>query len=135
MPVVTLWYAVTAAWHQAQLTLGGGAIGAQRSQAIFQFGTLLVAGSALVATIRRLPIAYGAYALVGFVFALTSPTVGDPLVGFARYAAVLFPLYMCAGAWVAERRASRTILVGSAVLLAVCTIQFATWHVVGTLAI
>ncbi len=135
VPVVTLWYAVTAAWHQAQLTLGGGAIGAQRSQAIFQFGTLLVAGSALVATIRRLPIAYGAYALVGFVFALTSPTVGDPLVGFARYAAVLFPLYMCAGAWVAERRASRTILVGSAVLLAVCTIQFATWHVVGTLAI
>lgn len=135
VPVVTLWYAVAAAWHEAHLTVGGATIGGQSSQAIFQFAALLMAGSAFVGTIRRLPIAYGAYALVGFLFALSSPTVGDPLVGFARYAIVLFPLYMYAGAWAAEHHASRTLLVGSAVLLAVCTVQFATWHVVGTLAI
>ncbi len=135
LPLVTIWYAVAAAWHQIRLTVDGAGIGAQSSQAIFQSAAFLVAGVALVGTFRRLPIAYGAYALVAFLFALSSPTVGDPLVGFARYAMVLFPLYMCAGAWVPERRTSRAVLLGSAVLLAVCTIQFATWHVVGTTAI
>ncbi|HYB28709.1 MAG TPA: mannosyltransferase family protein [Solirubrobacteraceae bacterium] len=135
MPVVTIWYGVLAAWHQVQPTLDGAADSVQSSQAIFQCAALLVAGSALLGTIRRLPIAYGAYALLSFIFVLSSPTVGDPLVGFARYATVLFPLYMYAGAWVAERRALRPMLIGSAVLLTVCTIQFATWHVVGTLAI
>jgi Mannosyltransferase (PIG-V) len=135
VPVVTIWLALAAAWQQVSLIIGGASVGAQHSQAIFQFAALLVATPALVGALRRLPIAYGAYALFGFLFALSSPTVGDPLVGFARYAAVLFPLYMYGGAWVAERRALPTMLVGSAVLLAVCTVQFATWHVVGTLAI
>lgn len=130
VPVITVWYAVVAAWHQ--LTLQGNVIAVQSSQAVFQCGALLVAGAALVGTVRRLPIAYGAYALVSIVFVLSSPTVGDPLVGFARYATVLFPLYMFAGAWVAERGVSRAVLIGSAALLAVCTIQFATGHMVGT---
>ena len=135
VPVITIWYAVAAAWHQAHLTLGGATDSVHSSQAIFQCAALLLAGAALLGTIRRLPIAYGAYALVGILFALSSPTVGDPLVGFARYAAVLFPLYMYAGSWACARRTLRTMLIGSAVLLAVCTVQFATWHVVGTAAI
>jgi hypothetical protein len=135
LPVVTVWYAIVAAGHQVHLILAGGSTGAERSQAIFQFAGLLVAGSALVGTLRRLPIAYGAYALLGFLFALSSPTVGDPLAGFARYATVLFPLYMYAGAWSAQRRVFRPMLIGSSALLAVCTVQFATWHVVGTLSI
>ena len=135
VPVLTIWYGLAAAWHQTGLVLTGPSIAAQSSQAIFQCAALLVAGAALVGTLRRLPIAYGAYALLGLGVALSSPTVGDPLVGLARYATVLFPLYMYGGAWASERRVLPTMLVGSAVLLAVCTVQFATWHVVGTLAI
>jgi hypothetical protein len=135
LPVITVWYAAAAAWHQLSLTVGGSETLVQNSQAVFQGGALVAASVVLVGTFRRLPIAYGAYALMGVLFVLSSPTAGEPLAGFARYATVLFPLYMYAGAWFAERRATRAVLVGSAVLLAVCTVQFATWHVVGTIAI
>jgi hypothetical protein len=135
VPIATIWYAIAAAGHQVRLIFHGGSRAAEGSQASFQIVGLLVAGSALVGTFRRLPIAYGSYTLMGFLFVLSSPTVGDPLVGFARYATVLVPLYMYGGAWAAQRRVLPTMLIGSAILLAVCTVQFATWDVVGTLAI
>ena len=131
-PFVGMWDGATAAWHEVRLELSGVPPSTYSSQALLQFGGLLLAGVALCGVLRRLPIAYGAYAALGLLIPLSSPTVGDPLRGLDRYASVLFPLYMWAGAWAVERRAMRPLLVVSCLLLVFFSAQFATWHWVGT---
>jgi hypothetical protein len=131
-PLVGLWDGATAAWHEVRLELAGVPPSTYSSQALLQFGALVLAGVALCGVFRRLPIAYGAYAALGLLIPLSSPTVGDPLRGLDRYASVLFPLYMWAGAWAVEHRAVRQLVVLSCLLLAFFSAQFATWHWVGT---
>jgi hypothetical protein len=104
-------------------------------QALFQLGALALSLLALVATFRRLPFAYGVYALVGLLLVLCTPTSWDPLRGLARYATVLFPLWIGAASWAVQHGAVRRFLIGSALLLCLLTVQFATWHMVGTPAI
>jgi hypothetical protein len=101
------------------------------TQSLFQSVTLLLAIGGLAGVLRRLPIAYGAYVAVGLMVALSTPTAGDPLRGLARYASVLFPLQMWLGAWSSERGMKHTLVRGSAVLMILFSVEFATWHVVG----
>jgi Mannosyltransferase (PIG-V) len=129
-PVVGLWDGLVAGWDQLRLEIVGGA---HPSQALFQCGALLITLIALVGVFRRLPLAYGVYTTLGlFVLHLSSPSVGDPLAGFARYASLRFPLFMFAGAWAAQRHRSRLLLVGFGLLLIFSTVQFARWQAVGT---
>jgi hypothetical protein len=86
-----------------------------------------VALAALVVAFRRLPLAYGAYALATLLVCTWSPTSGQPLQSLDRYSLTIFPLWMAAGAWVSERRVSRIVLPVSAALLAFWTFQFSTW--------
>jgi hypothetical protein len=88
---------------------------------------LFVAAAALVAAFRRLPLAYGAYALAALLVCIWSPAAGQPLKSFDRYTLTMFPLWMAAGAWLAERRLSRPMIVASAALLAFWTFEFAAW--------
>jgi hypothetical protein len=132
LPAVGVWTGVVAAWNQLHMEFAGMPNGVLETQAVFQLGALLLASLAVVACLRRLPVAYGAYAVCGLLVALSSPTAYDPLRGLARYAMVLLPLYMAAGAWAVERRARRRMLFASALLLAVFTVQFATGNMVGT---
>jgi hypothetical protein len=46
---------------------------------------------------------------------------------------MMFPLFMWLGAWAHERGVERGLLIVSAVLLAGFTVQFATWHLVGSI--
>jgi len=131
LPVVGVWDGVVAAWQQLHAEFAGMPAGVLETQAVFQLGALMLASLALVACLRRLPFAYSAYAVCGLLVTLSSPTAYDPLRGLARYAMVLVPLYMATGAWAAERGARRWLLVGSALLLALCTAQFATGNMVG----
>jgi hypothetical protein len=131
-PFVGFWDGLTAAVHNLRLELQGVSPSTYSSQALLQFGALILALLCLAGSFRRLPFAYGAYAALGILVPLSSPTIGDPLRGLDRYASLLFPLYMWAGAWVAERRGARPLLVLSALLLAFFSAQFATWHWVGT---
>jgi len=133
LPLVGLWQGVVAAWHQVMYILSGTPLTARPSQALFQFVVLVLTCAAVVGTLRRLPLAYGVYAGLGSVLlSLSAPTIGDPLAGFARYASLRFPLFMFAAAWALEHRRSRALLAGFALLLIVCTAQFANWQVVGT---
>ncbi len=96
-------------------------------QDLLLFGFLVFACIALVGALRRLPLAYGAYALLALVMILSSPVSGAPLTSLPRYIAVLFPLHM----WLADRgvehgRVERMVGV-SAVLLGLMTAQFARW--------
>ncbi len=131
-PAAAVWEGARAAWHElgAQLSGAGGAF--NQSDAILQFVVLVVALVLLVDVFRRLPIAYGAYVACGLVQALAAPTIGDPLRALDRYASMRFPLFMCAAAWAVQHRAERRVLIVSVLLLALFTIQFATWQWVGS---
>jgi hypothetical protein len=135
LPFVGAWQGLEAAINQFRLELIGAHSDSFQTQAMFQFGALLLSALALVATFRRLPFAYGAYAVCGLLVVLSVPTAWDPLRGLARYATLLVPLYMGAADWAVEHGAVRRLRVGSVVLLCLLTAQFATWHMVGAPAL
>ena len=86
---------------------------------------------AVVATIgvlRRLPLAYGVYAIALLFLPLSTPLGGEPIGGFPRYMAVVFPLFMWLAIWCDERGLTTRAVVVSAVLLGAFTSQFATWQ-------
>jgi hypothetical protein len=90
---------------------------------------LAAAVPALVATFRRLPLAYGVYVLAALALPLSYPVSAEPLMSLPRFLLVLFPLSIAAGAWLAERpRLQRPLLLGSSALMVLFLAQFATWH-------
>lgn len=95
------------------------------------FGWVVLVAVALVGAARRLPPAYAAYALAGLVVPLSYPVGPQPLMSLPRFVLVLFPLWMWLGWLLARHRRARVpVLAASAVMLAACTAQFATWHFV-----
>jgi hypothetical protein len=131
-PLLTVWYGAQSAWQQLRIGFGGAVGLVTPTQSVVGILALAVAAVALCGVFRRLPLAYGAYILVGLLIPLSSPTVADPLKGLARYETVLFPLYMAAAAWAVERGIRRPLLIGCGALLIFFTAQFATWHIVGS---
>jgi hypothetical protein len=97
---------------------------------IFEFGVLVFACIATVGVLRRLPIAYGAYCVVGLVFTVSYPVSGESLSGLSRYAMPLFPILMWLAAWSSERRLFRWVLVAFGLLMMVNAARFATWRFV-----
>lgn len=93
---------------------------------VFLVGILL----ALAGTIRRLPVAYGAYAVVALAPPLSYPVTPQPLQSIPRYAAVVFPLFMWGGWWVSRRRITLPAVAVMAALLGVFTAEFTTWRFV-----
>jgi hypothetical protein len=132
LPIVGAARGLASGAHDLVALFGGGGTVDPHHQAIVGCAALIVSLVALVGVFRRLPPAYGAYVLVGLLVPLASPTIGDPLKGLARYASVLFPLYMWAAAWATDRGLRRPLLIASGLLLVFFTAQFAIWHVVGS---
>jgi len=97
---------------------------------LVQFGFLVVGAAALVGALRRLPVAYGAYALASLAMPLSYPVTPQPLQSLSRYEAVLFPLFMWAAWWVWRRRLLTPAIATLAVLLGLFTAEFATWRFV-----
>jgi hypothetical protein len=64
---------------------------------------------------------------LGLLICISSPVAGQPLKSLDRYVLTIFPLWMAAGAWVAQRRLTRVAVTLSALLLAFYTYEFATW--------
>src|SRR4051794_1082533 len=124
-PFVGVWDGTTAAWRGIH-HLGDKA--ARADVVLFCF--LVLAVPAVVGTLRRLPPAYGAYVLAALALPLSYPVGPQPLMSLPRFLAVLFPLFMWVGAWLAEsgrvRRAA--VLVPPAAGLVAVTAVFATWH-------
>ncbi len=94
------------------------------------FAFLVLGVFAIIGTLRRLPIAYGAYVLAALALPLSDPVKPQPLASLPRYEIVLFPLFMWAAVWLEERGWSDNGLAGSAVLLGLLTAMFATWRFV-----
>jgi hypothetical protein len=110
-------------------TAGGGSPTVSAEHDLLMVAFLAFALVAIVGALRRLPIAYGSYALAALALPLSDPVRSEPLQSLPRFMAVLFPLGMWLAAWLAERpRARRPALVLSGVLMALFLAQFATWH-------
>src|SRR4029077_10509312 len=67
----------------------------------------------LIRAIRRLPLAYWAYAIVALMLVLSYPVIPQPLASFPRYMLVIFPLFMWLGWWVSRGQRARMIVVYS----------------------
>jgi hypothetical protein len=90
---------------------------------------LLAAIPAVVGVFRRLPVAYGAYALAAVALPLSYPVAPEPLMSIPRYLVVLFPLSMWLACWLLERpRLQPVALVLGSGLMMLASWQFATWH-------
>jgi hypothetical protein len=99
-------------------------------QNLMLFGFLVVGALAFLGALRRLPLAYGAYALVALGVPLSYPVTPLPLSSLPRYELVVFPLFMWAADWVHRRRIATQVLPSLAVLLGLFTVEFATWRFV-----
>jgi hypothetical protein len=99
-------------------------------QNLMLFGFLAVGAVAVVGVVRRLPLAYGAYALLALGIPLSYPVTPLPLSSLPRYELVVFPLFMWAADWVHRRRIFGQVVPAFAVLLGLFTVEFATWRFV-----
>lgn len=90
-------------------------------------GFLAFAFVACVGALRRLPVAYGAYAAAALAMTLSYPLDAQPLMSLPRYVVVLFPLQMWLARWAGERGGIERAVALSAVLLGLFTAHFAHW--------
>jgi len=82
-----------------------------------------------VASFKRLPVAYGAYAIAALAPALSTPRDIGPLNGSIRYVAVVFPLFLWLALALQRRRRAYLALCAIFTLgLAYCSVRFATWR-------
>jgi hypothetical protein len=86
---------------------------------------LLFAVAGVAGALRRLPLAYGAWALVALAVPLSYPVDSQPLLSLPRFVLVLFPLHM----WLATVAGPRA-LAASGALLGALSALFATWEFV-----
>jgi mannosyltransferase PIG-V len=122
-PLVTLWRATEAA-----VSGFSGVFHGQPPDDVWEFGAVCFACVCTVGALRRLPLAYGAYAATGIVLLLSYPTYGIHPASFSRFMTPLFPILMWLAVWSSERRLFKPILVAFALLMVVNSARFATWH-------
>ena len=140
-PFGGVWDGTVAAWDGLRQVLhgpappvyfakaGGDAL-MVAGQNLMLFGFLVLGAIAVVGTLRRLPLAYGAYVLAALAIPLSNPVTPQPLQSLPRYEVVLFPLFMWGAWWICRRRITTPALASLAVLLGLFTAEFATWRFV-----
>ena len=138
-PFVGVWDGTTAAWDGVRQLVSGS-----RETVYFElaagdpfrvaainlllFAFLVFAIVAVVGAFRRLPRAYGAYALAALALPLSYPVDPQPLMSLPRFLAVLFPLFMWLAVVTEERGWTVPVTAASAVGLGLFTTQFAAWE-------
>ena len=95
---------------------------------VLLFGFLVFAVVAAVGALRRLPRAYGAYAVAALALPLSYPVGPQPLMSLPRFLSVLFPLFVWLAVVSEERGRTLHVASASAVGLGLFTAQFAAWE-------
>ncbi|WP_205696288.1 mannosyltransferase family protein [Conexibacter sp. SYSU D00693] len=143
-PFVGLWDGLVAGWDGARQLLSG-----QREHVYFReaggdpflvaernlrdtLTLLLFVVPATVGVVRRLRPAYAAYVVCALALPLSYPVGPQPLMSLPRFAAVLVPLFLWLGLWLAADTRRRAVPVYAVLAAATATFagQFATWHFV-----
>jgi hypothetical protein len=138
-PFVGVWDGAAAAWDGVRQLVSGSretvyfAVAAGdpfRVAAInlLLFAFLVFAVVAVVGAFRRLPLAYGAYAVAALALPLSFPVDPQPLMSLPRFIAVLFPLFIWLAVVCEERGRTMHAASLSAVGLGLFTTQFASWE-------
>lgn len=133
--------AAVAAWDGARQVLSGSTTPVYFTKAggnpieigrhnMMLFGFLLLAVSMVVGALRRLPLAHGAYAAAALALPLSYPVGPQPLMSLPRFLAVLYPLFLWQGWWLARGGPlRRAIALGLAAAgLAIFSALASTWH-------
>ena len=143
-PLGGVWDGARAAWAGVRQLVAGAEVGTRLYWPIAGGDPLAIArinvglflwvplvAVALVGVLRRLPLAYAAYVVASLAVPLSYPVIPQPLMSFPRFVLVCFPLWMWLG-WLLARhpRWRLPAIALGAILLSVCTAQFATWHFV-----
>lgn len=131
---VAAWDGVRQLWHGSSepvyFTAAGGDPMAVARHNLMLFGFLVGALVLLVGALRRLAPAHGAYAACALLLPLSYPVAPQPLMSLPRFLAVLYPLFLWLGWWLARggpwRR--RVVLGLFAVGLAGFSALSSTWH-------
>jgi Mannosyltransferase (PIG-V) len=138
-PLTTVWDSVKQAWNGLRQLFHGpnppdyvpgyaqSVIGAA-IQDIYLLGFLILGVVALIAGLRRLPIAYSAYTFAMLVLALADPVSLQPLASLPRYELVIFPIFIWIAQAITRRNLTVPVIASSAVLLGLFTVEFATWR-------
>lgn len=130
-PVIGAWGGVKNALVAARDIVAGDPLTEPVSHirgGLLNFAALALGVVGVVGALRRLPIAYGAYAVAGLIFIVSSPANDLQLKSLARFVMVLFPIFMWAGWELARWRHRTAVIVASAVLLACCSAAFAAGY-------
>jgi hypothetical protein len=138
-PFVGVWDGAVAAWDGVrQLASGsnetvyferaGGDPQVVARMNLMLFGFLVFGAVAVVGAFRRLPRAYGAYALAALALPLSFPVDPQPLMSLPRFLAVLFPLFIWLAVVTEARRWTVPVAAVSAVGLVAFTARFASWE-------
>jgi hypothetical protein len=129
-PLSALWYGardvVQAIGDLLGISNGEGVGASLRTLALA--GTVVGALVATVGALRRLPLAYGAYALAALLPPLSTPWPDHPLWSTPRFIAVLFPLFLWLGLVLRNRRWYVVVCVAFALGLAYCSARFSAWY-------
>jgi len=140
-PFGGVWDGLAAAWAGAQqlwsgsrtpvvFSVAGGDPFAVAGHNLKSAAFLIAAVPLLIGVWRRLPLAYGAYVVTALALPLSYPVEPQPLMSLPRFLAVMFPLFMWLGWWLARggRARQAVVLAAFGVGLVFFTGQFATWH-------
>lgn len=92
------------------------------------FAFFVFAVVASIGALRRLPAAYGIYALASIGVTVSTYIPDEPLVSIPRYMVVLFPIQIWLAGWARTPARRNAVLIVSAGLLAYFSSQFASWR-------
>lgn len=129
-PLSALWLGAAKAWEGFAGVLGGDQPVGPAARKIAQFALACAAVGAAIGVLRRLPAAYGVYAVAALVPILSFPYPPGPLASSARYVAVIFPLFMWLAWRLSDRRLYAAVVTVFALGLTYAAGMFATWHFV-----
>jgi Mannosyltransferase (PIG-V) len=127
-PLVGLAEGARTAVHSARAIVTGAPLPWRAWGQIADGGFALFGLVAAIGAFRRLPLAYGAYAAVGVLVAMSQPVGAEPLISYGRYIAVLFPLFMWLALWSQKGRRFPLVLGTCAGSLAIASGLFAYGH-------
>jgi hypothetical protein len=138
-PLTTIWDSAKQAWNGLRQLIHGPnppyyvpgyaqSVISAALQDVYLFGFLIFGVVALIAGLRRLPVAYSAYSFAMLVIALSDPVTLQPLASLPRYELVIFPMFIWAAQAITRRNLTVPVIGASAVLLGMFTVEFATWH-------
>jgi hypothetical protein len=122
-PLLPLWYGLSHAFQEVRH------LPSTHRLHLRSFYFVAAGMIATVGVLRRLPLAYGLYALAALAMPLFYPASSEPLESMPRYLVVVFPLFIWLAMWLERHpRLRLPALAISALLMMFFVANFSTWR-------